>query len=153
MLLKWMTIPKEARAFVNTEENPDQWQDNINYWVIAMALLAFVTPFVIMVKVYSFSRLSENVTYEVRRNLYLNILRKHMGWFDDRENAPSVLTTTMAKDTSIINGAATEALSPNVESGGAMLCGVIVGLIYCWPMALTVLATSPISMIGQSLEI
>jgi len=153
MLLKWMTIPKEAREFVNTKENPDQWMDNINFWVIAMALMAAVTPFIIMLKVWSFSRLSENVTYEVRRHLYLNILRKHMGWFDDRENAPSVLTTTMAKDTSIINGAASEALSPNVESGGAMLCGVIIGLIYCWPMALTVLATTPISIIGQSLEI
>jgi len=39
-------------------------------------------------------------------------MRKNIGWFDDKDNGVSVITSAMAKDTSIINGVCTESLSP-----------------------------------------
>ena len=60
----------------------------------------------------SFGILGTNVTLKTREVLYSSILQKHMGFFDLKDNAPGVLTSAMAHDTSVINGVSTEALGP-----------------------------------------
>ena len=61
---------------------------------------------------YFFSLLGENVTFQIRKDLYATILRKNMGWFDLRENSTGVISSTMATDTAIINGVGGESLGP-----------------------------------------
>ena len=39
--------------------------------------------------------------------LYTSFLRKHMGWFDDREHNPAVLTSSMAEKATKINNGTT----------------------------------------------
>lgn len=55
-----------------------------------------------------------------------------MGWFDDKDNGVSVLTSSMAQDTSIINGVSTESLGPSMEGAFALLVGLAVGFWACW---------------------
>jgi hypothetical protein len=43
--------------------------------------------------------IGENVTLKIRADLYRNIINKDLGWFDDKDNAPGVLSSTMASDT------------------------------------------------------
>lgn len=74
---------------------------------------------------------------------------KHMGWFDDRENATSVLVAAMAEDTSIVNNISTEGLAPQIEGNMAMLSGIGLGLYFCWPEALACIALSPFMIIGR----
>jgi len=45
---------------------------------------------------YMFGVVGENVTIKIRKVLYASIMRKNIGWFDDRENAPGILTSSMA---------------------------------------------------------
>jgi ATP-binding cassette subfamily B (MDR/TAP) protein 1 len=45
-----------------------------------------------------FGIVGENVTLRVREILYGSILEKHLGWFDDKENSPGVISATMASD-------------------------------------------------------
>lgn len=84
--------------------------------------------------------------------LYTSIIRKHMGWFDERENATSILTTSMAQDTSIINGVSTESLAPQLEGNLALFSGIAIGFWACWQEALVMLACTPFMMIGGVLE-
>jgi ATP-binding cassette, subfamily B (MDR/TAP), member 1 len=77
--------------------------------MVIIAIIAGVGSFV---QKYSFGTLGNNVTLKVRTILYSNILQKNLGWFDHRDNGPSVLTSTMASDTSLINGISTESLGP-----------------------------------------
>jgi ABC-type multidrug transport system fused ATPase/permease subunit len=63
----------------------------------------------------SFGTLGNNVTLEVRKMLYSNIMQKNIGWFDDRENTPSVLTTVIASDTAVINGVSSESLGHSLK--------------------------------------
>jgi hypothetical protein len=72
------------------------------------------------------------VTLVIRKILYSNILQKNIGWFDDRDNGPSVLTSTIASDTALINGISTESLGPMVEAFFSLFGGIIIGLFYCW---------------------
>lgn len=81
---------------------------------------------------FSFNLLGENVTLKIRFDLYRSILRKNIGWFDETGNSPSVLTSAMAEDTSIINGVSTESLATILESLFSILVGVGIGFYYCW---------------------
>lgn len=81
---------------------------------------------------YMFGVVGENVTIKIRMVLYGSIMRKNIGWFDDRENAPGILTSSMAQDTAILNGVSTESLASIAESMFALVTGITIGFYYCW---------------------
>jgi ABC-type multidrug transport system fused ATPase/permease subunit len=85
--------------------------------------------------------------------LYESIVRKNIGWFDHKENGVTVLTTSMSADSAVINGMCTESLAPMIEGNLAMFGGIVIGMIYCWPMGLICLALSPAMAIGNMLEV
>ena len=85
--------------------------------------------------------------------LYEKILDKHLGWFDDRDHGTGILTNIMAQETSLINGACTESIGPQVEAGVAMLLGLGIGFYYCWQESVVCLVLAPILMIGQGLGV
>lgn len=91
----------------------------------------------------SFGTLAESVTLKIRKLLYAKILEKHMGWFDDREHATSVLTTCMAEETAKLNEASNSSLQPIVTGIFSLLFGVVIAFYYCWPMALGALILFP----------
>jgi hypothetical protein len=68
---------------------------------------------------------------KVREALYTNILQKNIGWFDERENGPSVLTSTMSTETAVINGVGGESIGPTVESAFGMIIGIAIAFYYC----------------------
>lgn len=57
---------------------------------------------------------------------------KHIGFHDFQENQASVLTSSMAADSALINGAASESLGPYVESFFALFGGLALGFYFCW---------------------
>jgi len=87
-------------------------KSNVNFYAGIMALTALGAAISSYFKKISFGNLGANVTLSIRKILYESILRKHIGWFDDRENGVSVLTSAMAQDTSVINGVSSESLAP-----------------------------------------
>lgn len=68
----------------------------VNFWALLMGIFAAIVAIATYIKGVSFGRLGANVTIEVRKMLYESILRKNIGWFDNRDNAVSVLTSAMA---------------------------------------------------------
>jgi hypothetical protein len=46
----------------------------------------------------AFGRVGENITQNIRIDLYTEILRKHVGWHDDQNNAAGVLSAILASD-------------------------------------------------------
>lgn len=90
-----------------------------------------------------------NVTTRIRERLYQKILEKDIGFFDNRENNASVLTTAMAEDCGYINGAATESLGPYTDAFFAMVGGLSIGFYFCWQMSLICIGLTPFMAIGQ----
>ena len=56
----------------------------------------------------------------------------------------------MATDTSIINGTASESISPQIESFSALFFGLSIGFYYCWQQAVVCLILSPLLAIGRT---
>jgi hypothetical protein len=44
----------------------------------------------------------------VRTALYTNLLTKHIGWHDQRENNAGLMNVVLSRDTEALEGAATE---------------------------------------------
>ena len=75
-----------------------------------------------------------------------------MGWFDERDNAPGILTSTMAKDTTILNGVGGESLGPVFEAFFALVTGLVIAAIFSWKQCLVCLVMFPFLALGQVLE-
>ena len=71
-------------------------QREMEFIAILTGLLAIVTALCTCGEKRSFGILGENLTEKLRKKLYSTILRKHVGFFDIRDNATSVLTSAMA---------------------------------------------------------
>ena len=63
--------------------------------MFGFSFFAFLTGFF---QKLSFGVIGENVSFKVRQVLYSNIMSKHLGWFDQKENAPGILTSTLSGD-------------------------------------------------------
>jgi len=55
-----------------------------------------------------FAVTGENITMNVRINLYKSMLRKNLGWFDKRENSTGILTGVLSRDVGFLNAVSTE---------------------------------------------
>ena len=69
-----------------------------NYWcgvMLIFSVCSFVAGFC---QKFSFGVIGENVTLNIRRRLYHKIIEMHNGWFDERENAPGVLTGILSSE-------------------------------------------------------
>jgi hypothetical protein len=62
----------------------------------------------------------------------MEILKKDIGFFDFRENNASVITSAMAQDTSLINGASAESLGPYSDGFFSLFGGLAIGFYYSW---------------------
>ena len=102
-----MLFPEKAQM-----DPKDILEEEMNFYCMCMGLMGVMSFIAIFASKYSFSILGENVTLGIRCVLYEHILEKNIGWFDLRENSAGVLTSSMASDTSIINGVGGESIGP-----------------------------------------
>ena len=90
----------------------------------------------------------ENLTYTFRTKLFRGIIYKHIGWFDNKDRAPGILSNILSEDISCLNGLTTESISLLLEAILSFLIGIILAFIYSWKISFVTLAISPLVMIG-----
>lgn len=112
-------------------------------------LTSFVTGFS---QKFMFGVIGENITLNVRQTLYSAMLKKNIGWFDNRENAPGVLNSVLASDVQSLNGASTEGLAVIFESSFGMIVGIAIGFSYSWKISLVALACVPFMILGGAIN-
>lgn len=76
-----------------------------------------------------------------------------MGWFDDKDNAPGILSATMASDAQTVNGVSAEGLASSLEGGFAILVGVVIGFAYNWQISLVCLGCVPFMVFANIMNI
>ena len=123
--------------------------------VIPWCALMFGGAFVLLItKSFSgmlLSRVAEHLTTGVRKDLYQAILRKDIGWHDNRDNAAGIMTATLASDVQLLNGVSSDGLAVQVEGGVAVLFAIIFSFVVSWPMALVGIGALPIIIIAGSI--
>ena len=149
-MLGLLSLPLPIIDYLHPDD-PDFLKNEIHRYCLYMAIVALLSGIGSFLQRYMFGSLGNKVTHQIRDILYAKILEKNIGWFDNRDNGPSVLTSAMAKDTSLVNGVSTESVGPIMEAGCALSAGLILGFAFCWQEAVVCLAVSPVMMIGNYL--
>jgi len=94
------------------------------------------------------SQVAEEITQGFRAELYEAIVRKPIGWHDQRDNGAGIMTATLSSDVQLLNGVSSDGIAVMVESIVAVLTGLIFSLIFSWPMALVGLGIMPFFMVA-----
>jgi len=116
-ILAVMTMPEAYLAVVGQMQDPpmtgsDYFTSEMAFWCIFCAAWGVINVFSGFFQKYFFGLLGESVALQIKTLLYEALLQKHTGFYDERENAPTVLTSAVAMDTQLINGVGSEAISP-----------------------------------------
>ena len=69
-----------------------------------------------------------------------------------KENAPGILTNTLASDAQVINGASAEGLASMLEGLCSLLLGIGLAFLYSWRMSLVCVGVSPFMLLGAILN-
>jgi ATP-binding cassette subfamily B (MDR/TAP) protein 1 len=123
-------------------------RSEVNKWCLIMLIIAISISFVSFTGKKSFGILAQNITINIRRNLYRSILSKHAGWHDNQENAAGVLSAILASDVQKLNGASSEAFVVMIEAAIAIVAGMVVAFIFSWPVALISFVMGPAMVLG-----
>lgn len=148
-MLGLLSAPKDLLALVHGES---YLQDEVTKYSIFMGIVGVVNGIAIVFQKYSFGYLGNKVTQRVREVLYVNILQKNIGWFDNRDNGPSVLTSVLSADAAAINGVGGESIGPTAESAFGMIVGIGIAFYFSPLQATVCLLVSPIMIIGASID-
>lgn len=121
-------------------------------WSLAMFLCAVTSLATVFCQKFLFGIVGENITINMRDKLYSALIKKSVGWFDDRENAPGILNSVLASDVQALNGASTEGAAVILESTFAMIVGIIIGFSYNWKISLVALGCTPFMIAGGAIN-
>jgi ABC-type multidrug transport system fused ATPase/permease subunit len=95
LMTTFVVIPGDTSTY---EQKKDLMKDEAEDWCLYMFLCAVVCFCTTFTQKFCFGVVGENITKNIRDKLYAALLKKNIGWFDARENAPGVLTSVLASD-------------------------------------------------------
>ncbi|WCJ20782.1 ABC transporter B family member 19 [Euphorbia peplus] len=102
-----------------------------------------------LIQHYFFSIMGENLTTRVRRMMLAAILRNEVGWFDEDEHNSSLVSARLSADAADVKSAVPERISVILQNLTSLLTSFIVAFIVEWKVALLILATFPILVLGN----
>lgn len=97
---------------------------------------------------YSFGYGSENLTNQIRFELFEAILYKHIGWFDNKNRAPGILGNIIQEDISLLNGLTSETYAVGLESLFGLIVASSMCLYFSWQVGLIAIVLSPLMVFG-----
>ena len=76
------------------------------------------------------------------------ILRKHIGWFDDKSRAPGVLSNMLTENINQVNGLTSEAIGSIVEAGLGLFLSCVFCFFFSVKLAVIVIIFCPFLTLG-----
>uniref|UniRef100_A0AAY5K3J9 ATP-binding cassette, sub-family B (MDR/TAP), member 11a n=1 Tax=Esox lucius TaxID=8010 RepID=A0AAY5K3J9_ESOLU len=100
------------------------------------------------IKGYAFGKSGELLTRRLRKVGFQAMLRQEVAWFDDPRNSPGALTTRLASDASMVQGATGSQIGMIVNSLTNIGAALIIAFYFSWKLSLVVMCFLP--LIGLS---
>ena len=132
LVLPWFGFFFMKVEFALMNPNLDKMKTEVNKWSLYMFCLAIVAGVCTFIGKFSFVVVGENITMNIRKNLYQALLRKHIGWHDDRSHASGMMTSVLASDVQALNGVSTESFAVILEALFAVMFGIALAYYFCW---------------------
>ena len=140
-IMKAMALMNLA-VFMNTSA-----LDEVLPWCGWMLLSCLVILIAKSISGVLLTHVSQEIIQGFRAELYEKILRKDIGWHDQRDNGAGIMTATLASDVQLLNGVSSEGMAVMVEAFAAVICGFVASIIFSWPIALIGVGVLPFILI------
>ncbi|KAI7825958.1 multidrug resistance protein 1 [Kickxella alabastrina] len=124
---------------------PDKAQQRheVNLYGGLFFMFACVIFFAIGGRNLCFVRAGEQITFNVRYDMFRAMMRQDAAYFDRKENGTGALTSRLATEAADINKAIGEALPAFIAGATSLLTGIVIAFIYDWHLTLVIVATLP----------
>lgn len=70
------------------------WSET-KFWVLLMLIISILSGVCCFFYKYAFGLVGQGLTKNIRAITYQKILRKHIAWYDEKDNNPGNLTTLL----------------------------------------------------------
>jgi len=119
---------------------------------VAFIVLGVVTIGGATLQFWCIGRVGEYVSTALRSQLFESLLRREIAYFDKEENSVGALTTKLAEDSRAVTKASGENVAIMLQSLATLLLGLAIAFWASWKIALVVLATFPINIIANVIQ-
>uniref|UniRef100_A0A8C7ZSP1 ATP-binding cassette, sub-family B (MDR/TAP), member 11a n=1 Tax=Oryzias sinensis TaxID=183150 RepID=A0A8C7ZSP1_9TELE len=126
----------------------DEQRRQINGICLLFCVVAVISFFSQFIQGFSFAKSGELLTRRLRKVGFQAMLKQEIGWFDDPENSPGALTTRLATDASMVQGATGSQIGMIINSLTSIGASFIIAFYFSWKLTLVILGFLP--LIGLS---
>uniref|UniRef100_A0AAR2KZ58 Bile salt export pump n=1 Tax=Pygocentrus nattereri TaxID=42514 RepID=A0AAR2KZ58_PYGNA len=126
----------------------DEQRQQINGICILFVIVGCISFFSQLLQGYAFAKSGELLTRRLRKIGFQAMLKQEIGWFDDPRNSPGALTTRLATDASMVQGATGSQIGMIVNSLTNIGAAFIIAYYFSWKLSLVVTCFLP--LIGLS---
>ncbi|CAJ1079341.1 bile salt export pump [Xyrichtys novacula] len=126
----------------------DEQRAQINGICILFCVVAVMSVFSQFLQGYAFAKSGELLTRRLRKVGFQAMLNQEIGWFDNAMNSPGALTTRLATDASMVQGATGSQIGMIVNSLTNIGASFIIAFYFSWKLTLVILCFLP--LIGLS---
>ncbi|XP_077979293.1 ATP-dependent translocase ABCB1-like [Glandiceps talaboti] len=130
----------------------DQIEDEAAFFCMLFVLIGVISGLAYVFQSSFFGKSGEELTLRLRHLSFTAMLRQEIGWFDDSKNSTGALTTRLATDASLVQGAAGIRIATVIQSIANMGTGIIIAFYFGWEMTLVVLACVPFMAVGGAVH-
>ncbi|KAM4557786.1 bile salt export pump [Odontesthes bonariensis] len=126
----------------------NEQRKQINGICLLFCIVAVISFFSQFMQGYAFAKSGELLTRRLRKVGFQAMLRQEIGWFDDPRNSPGALTTRLATDASMVQGATGSQIGMIVNSLTNIGASFIIAFYFSWKLTLVIMCFLP--LIGLS---
>ncbi|RUS90225.1 hypothetical protein EGW08_002006 [Elysia chlorotica] len=131
-----------------SDEDKSEQKDKVNEMALMVGGLGFVSLFAFFFQEYMFGLSGEALTLRMRRKMFKAILRQNIAWFDDPRHETGVLSSRLATETSVVQGALKTMASSVLISVGNLGTGLVISFVFGWQLALVLMVFVPVIILS-----
>ncbi|XP_076858813.1 bile salt export pump isoform X2 [Brachyhypopomus gauderio] len=126
----------------------DEQRRQINGICVLFLIVGFMSFFSQFLQGFAFAKSGELLTRRLRKVGFQAMLRQEIGWYDDPKNSPGALTTRLATDASMVQGATGSQIGMILNSLMNIGASLIIAYYFSWKLSLVMTCFLP--LIGLS---
>ncbi|XP_029981394.1 bile salt export pump [Sphaeramia orbicularis] len=121
----------------------NEQKEQINGICVLFCIVGVMSFFSQFLQGLAFAKSGELLTRRLRKVGFQAMLRQEIGWFDDPKNSPGALTTRLATDASMVQGATGSQIGMIVNSLTNIGVSFIIAFYFSWKLTLVIMCFLP----------
>lgn len=133
-----------AQIFDTFTKTGDELIESGNFWALMFVALGGVFLVSMFFRIFVMAVAVEKVMARIRSECFKNIMRQHVGWFDNPKQSPQRLTTRLASDVPQIKAVLNARLSAFISGLATIIAALVIAFYLGWKLAILLTVALPI---------